>query len=328
MQCRYVLWIEARVDPLLTNLILALLGNHAQGVALAGYKLGIPCTIVMPVATPTIKWRNVERLGAKIVLHGEDFDQAKAECARLTKQHSLIYVPPYDDPLVLAGQGTIAMEILRQVPEPDKLDGIFGAVGGGGLTGGMSAYVKNVAPPSVKVYGVETVDGDALKRSLEKGERVLLDEVGAFSDGTAVKIVGEECFRVCQKYLDGVEICTNDEICAAMRDIFEGASTQRSMIQQRADSCALFHRDPNRPRALRCPCPCRTQVAHHQKQLAGCRQAVRCHRLGCQRQLQPAQMGCRPCGAGRTTRGPDERHHTRVPRKVRLARAWATWFDL
>lgn len=178
----------------------------------------------MPVATPTIKWRNVERLGAKVVLHGDDFDQAKAECARLTKQYSLIYVPPYDDPLIIAGQGTIGMEILRQVPEPDKLDGIFGSVGGGGMVGGLCAYVKQVAPPSVKIYGVETFDGDAMKRSLEKGERVLLDEVGPFSDGTAVKIVGEEPFRICKELLDDIELCNNDEICAAIKDIFEGGS--------------------------------------------------------------------------------------------------------
>jgi len=206
------------------RLLLLPSGNHAQGVALAGFKLGIPCTIVMPVATPTIKWRNVERLGAKIVLHGDDFDQAKAECARLAKQFGLVYVPPYDHPLVIAGQGTIAMEVLRQLPDADTLDGMFGSIGGGGLVSGLCSYVKNVAPASLKVYGVETVDGDAMDRSLAAGERVTLDEVGAFSDGTAVKIVGEEPFRICQKQLDGVEICTNDEICAAMRDIFEGQS--------------------------------------------------------------------------------------------------------
>jgi threonine dehydratase len=199
-------------------------GNHAQGVALAGFKLGIPCTIVMPIATPTIKWLNVERLGAKVVLHGDDFDQAKAECLRLTKQYSLTYVPPYDDPLVIAGQGTIAMEILRQVPSPDTLDGIFGSVGGGGHVAGLCAYAKRVAQPSLKIVGVETVDGDAMKRSIAKGERVLLDEVGPFSDGTAVKIVGEECFRICKDNLDAIQLCTNDEICAAMKDIFEGGS--------------------------------------------------------------------------------------------------------
>ena len=198
------------------------LGNHAQGVALAGYKLGIPCTIVMPLATPTIKWLNVERLGAKVVLFGDDFDQAKSECARLSLQHSLIYVPPYDDPLIIAGQGTVGLEILRQIPDPEKLDGVFGAIGGGGHVAGLCAYIKKVAGPETKVYGVETVDGDAMKRSIAKGERVVLDEVGPFSDGTAVKVVGEECFRICNELVDGIELCTNDEICAAIKDVFEG----------------------------------------------------------------------------------------------------------
>lgn len=210
-------------SPSPTSCILS--GNHAQGVALAGFKLGIPCTIVMPLATPTIKWLNVERLGAKVVLHGDDFDQAKAECARLTKQHSLIYVPPYDDPLVIAGQGTLGMEILRQLPLPETLDGIFGAIGGGGHVAGLCAYVKQVAGPRTKIYGVETVDGDAMKRSIAKGERVVLDEVGPFSDGTAVKVVGEECFRICKEHIDDIELCTNDEICAAIKDIFEGQSS-------------------------------------------------------------------------------------------------------
>lgn len=178
----------------------------------------------MPLATPTIKWLNVERLGAKVVLFGDDFDQAKSECARLCLQHSLIYVPPYDDPLIIAGQGTIGLEILRQVPFPEKLDGIFGAIGGGGLVGGLCSYVKKVAGPNTKVYGVETVDGDAMKKSIAKGERVVLDEVGPFSDGTAVKVVGEECFRVVKDLVDGIELCTNDEICAAMKDVFEGES--------------------------------------------------------------------------------------------------------
>ncbi|KAF9524045.1 threonine ammonia-lyase [Crepidotus variabilis] len=196
-------------------------GNHAQGVALSGARLGIPCTIVMPQGTPDIKVRNVARLGAKVVLHGEDFDGAKAECARLASVHGLAFVPPYDDPLVIAGQGTVGMEILNQLPNSDQLSAVFGAVGGGGLVSGICEYVKRIGSPSTKVVGVETFDGDAMARSLELGERVTLKEVGPFSDGTAVKIVGEEPFRICKQLLDGIVKVDNDEICASIKDIFE-----------------------------------------------------------------------------------------------------------
>ncbi|KAI0029980.1 tryptophan synthase beta subunit-like PLP-dependent enzyme [Vararia minispora EC-137] len=196
-------------------------GNHAQGVALSGARLSIPCTIVMPRATPSIKVRNVSRLGAKVVLHGDDFDGAKAECARLAQAHKLIFVPPYDDPLVIAGQGTIGMEILKQLPESDSLAAIFAAVGGGGLVSGIASYVKRIGGPDTKVVGVETFDADAMARSLEKGVRVTLPEVGPFADGTAVKLVGAEPFRICTQLLDGVTKVENDEISAAIKDIFE-----------------------------------------------------------------------------------------------------------
>jgi threonine dehydratase len=201
---------------------LVLLGNHAQGVALSGERLGIPCTIVMPKGTPSIKVRNVERLGAKVVLHGVDFDEAKAECARLAAAHGLVFVPPYDDPLVIAGQGTVGMEILKQIPDSDNLDAIFGAVGGGGLVSGICEYVKRIGNPNIKVHGVETFDGDAMAQSLKRGARVTLAEVGPFADGTAVRIVGEEPFRICQRLLDEIVLVDNDEICAAIKDIFEG----------------------------------------------------------------------------------------------------------
>ncbi|KII92440.1 hypothetical protein PLICRDRAFT_102490 [Plicaturopsis crispa FD-325 SS-3] len=196
-------------------------GNHAQGVALSGARLGIPCTIVMPKETPQIKVRNVSRLGAKVVLHGADFDEAKAECGRLAEAHGLPYVPPYDDPLVIAGQGTIGMEILKQLPDADKLDAIFAGIGGGGLVAGLCEYVKRIGDPRTKVIGAETYDADSMSQSLKKGERVLLAEVGPFGDGTAVKFVGEECFRICQNSLDGVVLADNDEICAAIKDVFE-----------------------------------------------------------------------------------------------------------
>jgi len=202
-------------------------GNHAQGVALSGSQLNIPCTIVMPKATPKIKVRNVARLGAKVVLHGEDFDAAKAECARLAAAHKLVFVPPFDDPLVIAGQGTIGMEILKQTKADSKLDGIFAAVGGGGLVSGIAEYVKRIGDPSTLIMGVETHDGDAMKRSLDADTptRVVLKEVGPFSDGTAVKIVGAEPFRICNNLLDGIVCASTDEICAAIKDIFEGSLT-------------------------------------------------------------------------------------------------------
>jgi threonine dehydratase len=185
----------------------------------------------MPVSTPSIKWRNVQRLGAKVVLHGQDFDAAKAECLRLASQGGLTFIPPYDDPYIVAGQGTIAMEICRQVADVDALGGIFAAVGGGGLVAGIAAYIKRVCKPSVGVWGVETVDGDAMYQSLKKGKRVLLDEVGPFADGTAVRIVGEEPFRVCQELLDDdVILVNNDEICAAIKDVFEGTSPGTQLV--------------------------------------------------------------------------------------------------
>ncbi|WFD04547.1 threonine ammonia-lyase [Malassezia obtusa] len=195
-------------------------GNHAQGVALAGAHLSIPCTIVMPRGTPSIKWENVQRLGAKVVFHGQSFDEAKAECARLAAVHGLTIVPPFDHPQVIAGQGTIGVELCSQA-DMTHVDAVFCAVGGGGLLSGVAAYVKRIAPPHVKVIGVETYDADALAQSLERGERVTLDEAGLFSDGTAVRVVGSECFRLCHELVDGVVRVSNDEICAAIKDVFE-----------------------------------------------------------------------------------------------------------
>ncbi|CAD6929991.1 unnamed protein product [Tilletia caries] len=181
---------------------------------------GLPCTIVMPTGTPEIKSANVARLGAKVVLFGQDFDAAKAECNRLANAYGLTIVPPFDHPHIIAGQGTIASEISRQL-DITSVDAIFCCVGGGGLLAGVSAFIKRIAPPHVKVIGVETYDGDALYRSLQAGKRVLLDDVGLFSDGTAVRIVGEECFRVCSETADDIVRVSNDEICAAIKDIFE-----------------------------------------------------------------------------------------------------------
>ncbi|TPX53223.1 threonine ammonia-lyase [Synchytrium endobioticum] len=192
-------------------------GNHAQGVALAAQKMGIKATIVMPMATPPIKWKNVKRLGAQVVLFGNDFDEAKAECNRLAQQEGLTNIPPFDDPYVIAGQGTIAVEVLRQCHDP--IDGIFVCVGGGGLIGGIAAYIKRLYP-HIKVIGVETFDADAMTRSLQAGQRVMLPEVGLFADGAAVRQVGEETFKLAKDLVDDMVLVSTDEICAAIKDIF------------------------------------------------------------------------------------------------------------
>lgn len=199
-------------------------GNHAQGVAYSAQKLGISATIVMPVGTPSIKFQNVSRMGSRVVLYGEDFDAAKTECSRLAHEHGYTNVPPFDHPLVIAGQGTIAIELLRQI-KSNKLSAVFVAIGGGGLIAGIGSYLKRLAP-HVKVIGVETFDADDMYRSLKKGERVALDKVGLFADGTAVKLVGEETFRVCQKFgIDEIVRVTTDEISAAIKDVFEDTRT-------------------------------------------------------------------------------------------------------
>jgi threonine dehydratase len=180
----------------------------------------------MPEGTPSIKHLNVSRLGGSVVLHGADFDSAKEECSRLEKQHGLTNIPPFDDPYVIAGQGTIGLELLRQT-NIQKLEAIFCCVGGGGLIGGIGVYVKRIAP-HVKIIGVETYDANAMVQSLAKGERVFLKDVGLFADGAAVKTVGEENFRICQEVVDEVIQVTTDETCAAIKDVFEDT---RSIVE-------------------------------------------------------------------------------------------------
>ncbi|KAK4512142.1 uncharacterized protein ATC70_013385 [Mucor velutinosus] len=194
-------------------------GNHAQGVAISAQKLGIKAKIVMPVPTPAIKWRNVARLGAEVVLFGNDFDEAKKECARLTAEEGLLDIPPFDDPYVIAGQGTIGMEILRQ-HDVSKISTIFIPIGGGGLIAGIGSYVKRIAP-HIKIIGVETHDACAMKQSLKAGDRVLLNEVGLFADGAAVRMVGKENYRLVTSFIDDVVLVNNDEVCAAIKDVFE-----------------------------------------------------------------------------------------------------------
>jgi threonine dehydratase len=194
-------------------------GNHAQGVAFSARHLKIPATIVMPKGTPAIKHTNVSRLGGHVVLYGEDFDAAKEECARLSVAHSLTQIPPFDDPYVIAGQGTIGLEVLRQT-NLSELEAIFCCVGGGGLIAGVGVYVKRIAP-HVKIIGVETYDANAMVQSLKEGRRVVLKEVGLFADGAAVKTVGQETFRLCSEVVDDVIQVTTDETCAAIKDCFE-----------------------------------------------------------------------------------------------------------
>ncbi|KAL6058877.1 threonine deaminase [Balamuthia mandrillaris] len=194
-------------------------GNHAQGVALAASKLGIQATIVMPQGTPSIKVNSVWSLGGNVVLHGSDFDEARQECERLSEAGQLAIIHPYDDVYVIAGQGTVGMEIVRQLQDP-KLHAVFCSVGGGGLISGVSAFIKRVRP-EVKVIGVEAEGADAMAVSLQRGERTRLREVNIFADGAAVSIPGEKTFQICQRFVDEVVVVTNDEICACIKDVFE-----------------------------------------------------------------------------------------------------------
>jgi threonine dehydratase len=200
------------------GIICASAGNHAQGVALSAKRLGIRAVIVMPVTTPVIKVDSVRSFGAEIVLYGDAFDDAYLHARKLEAEQGLSFVHPYDDPDVIAGQGTIAMEILRQHPDP--IDAVFAAVGGGGLIAGIAAYVKFINP-NIKVIGVEPEDAASMYEALKKDERVKLDQVGLFADGVAVRQVGEEPFHIARELVDEVILVSTDEICAAIKDIFD-----------------------------------------------------------------------------------------------------------
>jgi threonine dehydratase len=200
------------------GVICASAGNHAQGVALAAQRLGTSATIVMPVTTPRIKIDAVAARGARVVLHGDSYHEAYLHSLGLARAKKLTFVHPYDDPLVIAGQGTIGMEILRQHQHP--IHAVFVPVGGGGLIAGIAAYVKRVSP-STKVIGVQPVDSNAMQASLEAGRRVTLPHVNLFADGVAVKQVGRETFRLARAFVDEMVLVGTDEICAAIKDIYE-----------------------------------------------------------------------------------------------------------
>ncbi len=210
----------ARLSPerLKRGVICASAGNHAQGVALSAAKIGCRAVIVMPTTTPAIKIDAVKSRGGEVVLAGDSFDEAYAHALELEKAEKLTFVHPFDDPDVIAGQGTIGMEILRQHPRP--IHAVFCCVGGGGLISGVAAYIKRLRPET-KIIGVESVEADAMTQSLQAGKRVRLKQVGLFADGAAVKYVGEENFRLCQQYVDEMVCVDTDAICAAIKDAFE-----------------------------------------------------------------------------------------------------------
>lgn len=207
------------------GVIAASAGNHAQGVALAARRLGCRAVIVMPTTTPRVKVDAVANLGGEVVLHGDSFTDAYEHSQILQKAEKLTFVHPFDDPDVIAGAGTVGMEILRQ--HPDAIDAVFVPIGGGGLLAGIATYIKQIRP-EIKVIGVQTVDSDAMVRSVKAGRRVQLHDVGLFSDGTAVKLVGSETFRLIRQHVDDFVLVDTDALCASIRDVFQDT---RSVVE-------------------------------------------------------------------------------------------------
>ncbi|KAF9680199.1 hypothetical protein SADUNF_Sadunf06G0096400 [Salix dunnii] len=234
----YNMMAKVPKEQLQRGVICSSAGNHAQGVALAAKRLGCDAVIAMPVTTPEIKWQSVERLGATVVLVGDSYDEAQTYAKKRAKEEGRTFIPPFDHPDVIMGQGTVGMEIVRQMQGP--LHAIFVPVGGGGLIAGIAAYVKRVNPEVsfffffltfkryVKIIGVEPSDANAMALSLHHGQRVMLDQVGGFADGVAVKEVGEETFRLCKELIDGVVLVSRDAICASIKDMFE---EKRSILE-------------------------------------------------------------------------------------------------
>ena len=236
-------------EALERGVIAASAGNHAQGVAFSARKLGCRAVIVMPVSTPDVKVNAVKRFGGEVVLHGDSYSDAYAHSVELQKQEGLTFVHPFDDPDVIAGQGTVAMEILQQ--HPNDIDAIFVPIGGGGLIAGVAAYVKALKP-QIKVIGVQTEDSCAMLKSVQRNRRVNLPEVGLFSDGTAVKQVGEETFKLTKLHVDEFITVSTDEVCAAIKDVFQDtrnilepsgalalAGTKKYIQQYKAQNCTF-----------------------------------------------------------------------------------------
>ena len=207
------------------GIITASAGNHAQGVAFSGQKLGIDTTIVMPVTTPAIKIAAVKSFAAKVVLFGDSYSEAAEHCADLVSQSGMVFIPPFDDELVIAGQGTVADELLRQ--SAGRIDAVFVPVGGGGLLAGVAAFIKELCP-HIKVVGVEPVDSDAMAQSLAAGHRVKLDSVGIFADGVAVREVGKLTFEICRQHVDEIILVDVDEICSAVKSVYQAT---RSIVE-------------------------------------------------------------------------------------------------
>ena len=214
------------------GVVAASAGNHAQGVAFSANHLGIDATIVMPKTTPDIKVKAVRAMGAEVILHGDSFPEAYAYSLSLVEQSGMIYIHPFDDEHTIAGQGTVAMELLRQVQS--GVDAVFIPVGGGGLIAGMSVYIKYLRP-DIKVIGVEPEDAACLKAAMDAGERVVLKEVGTFAEGVAVAQIGEHNFELARHYVDEVITVTTDELCAAIKDIYDDTRA----VTEPSGACAL-----------------------------------------------------------------------------------------
>jgi threonine dehydratase len=212
-------------ETLEAGIICSSAGNHAQGVALAAKRKGIRAVIVMPVTTPSIKVEAVRSLGGEVILRGDTYDDAYAHARQLEKEQQLTFIHPFDDPDVIAGQGTIGMEILEQTDE--KISAVFVPIGGGGLISGIAAYIKAVAP-EIQIIGVEPDDSAAMRESLAAGKPIVLDHVGIFADGAAVRRVGDETFRICHELVDDIVTVNTDQVCAGIRDIFEDT---RSIVE-------------------------------------------------------------------------------------------------
>ena len=289
-------------DERARGVIAASAGNHAQGVAFSARRLGIPAVIVMPQTTPEIKVQAVRDLGAEVVLAGDSYADAKVRCDEMQRGSGLTLIPPFDDAHVIAGQGTIGDELLRQ--REGSLSAVFVAIGGGGLISGIGSYIKALMP-DVRIIGVEPFEADAMYQSLQAGRRVTLDHVGIFADGVAVREVGELTFALAQRVVDEVVRVTNDEICAAIKDIFDDTRSVMEPAGALAVAGLKAWAGRGRLRRSRGAAPRRRPERR-------------------EHELRSPPLRRRARGAGRGARGAVRRDHPgapgRVPRVLRHAR--------